>query len=376
MAEQDKSQERTEQPTPKRLREAKEKGQVPRSKELGTAAVLLASAITFMFYGQVMISGLTEVMRDGFSLERALFFDTNYLAVALAENFERAFLLLIPIVLVLIVVTLLAPLSIGGWSLSADAMSWKGERINPLSGLKRIFSARGLMELVKALAKFALISTVAVSWIYIKSPEFLSLGIASLEVSLAHAASLIAWSFLIVSASVILIAAVDVPFQLWEHTRQLKMTFQEVKDELKETEGSPEVKSKIRQLQREIAQRRMMEEVPKADVIVTNPTHYSVALKYEQQGSGAPIVIAKGLDLIALRIRTIADAHQVPVVEAPPLARALYHSAEIGDEVPEALYVAVAQVLAYVYQLNDFMRQGGGQRPVLPEVSVPQDYTY
>ncbi len=376
MAEQDKSQERTEQPTPKRLREAKEKGQVPRSKELGTAAVLLASAATFLFYGQILVFGLSEVMREGFSLERAVIFDTAYLSVVLADTFERAMILLVPIVLVLIAVTLLAPLSIGGWSLSADAMSWKGERINPLSGLKRIFSARGLMELAKALAKFVLITTVAVTWIYLKSAEFLSLGIASLEISLAHAASLIAWSFLIVSASVILIAAVDVPFQLWEHTRQLKMTFQEVKDELKETDGNPEVKGKIRQLQREIAQRRMMEEVPKADVIVTNPTHYSVALKYDQSGSGAPVVIAKGLDLIALRIRTIADAHRVPMVEAPPLARALYHSAEIGDEVPEALYVAVAQVLAYVYQLNDFMRRGTGQHPELPEVTVPDEYTY
>ncbi|MFT4607463.1 MAG: flagellar biosynthetic protein FlhB, partial [Chitinophagales bacterium] len=199
---------------------------------------------------------------------------------------------------------------------------------------------------------------VAIIFLWTKKNEFLGLGALPLTASLQHGAWLIGMSFLVVSLSLLFIAAIDVPFQLWDHSKKLKMTLQEVRDEMKDTEGKPEVKSKIRQMQQEIAQRRMMDAVPEADVIITNPTHYAVALKYKHESMAAPVVVAMGKDLIAFRIREIARENEVEIFEAPPLARALYAQSELKKEIPGQLFFAVAQVLAFVFQLRTARQQG------------------
>lgn len=365
---QEQGQERTEPATPKRRQEAREHGQIARSRELNTMTLLLAASGGVLLLGENLIRGLARVVDQGLNLSRAQLFDPASAVTLLAEAVRGALITLAPLFLLLVVAALLAPLALGGWSFSAKAIGPKWERLDPVKGLARVFSWQGLVELVKALAKFALLGTIAFLLLRQQAGAFLSLSNEPLEQALQHAASLVGWSFLAVSLGMILIAALDVPFQLWNHTRQQRMTRQEVRDELKETEGRPEIKSQIRRLQREIAQRRMMTEVPKADVVITNPTHYAVALKYDPGRMRAPRVVAKGAGLIAARIRELAAEHRVPLLSAPPLARALYASTDLGQEIPQGLYLTVAQVLTYVYQL----RQGRAGTP--PDFAVPPEY--
>jgi flagellar biosynthetic protein FlhB len=365
VAEEDKSQERTEQATPKRLKEARERGQVPRSRELNTMVMLLAGSGGLLIMGEQLLEGVSALLRRGWVLERALVFDTRVLAQRLAALVQDALVTIAPLLALLFAAALAGPALIGGWSFSAQSLGFKWEKLDPVKGLGRIFAWRGLMELTKTLVKFVLVGAVSAVLLWQLAGPLLSLGAQPLESAMGLAARLLSWSFLGLSAVLILIALVDVPFQLWDHARQLKMTRQEVRDELKETDGRPEVKGRIRALQREMAQRRMMEEVPKADVVIVNPTHFAVALRFDRHMS-APRVVAKGADLIAARIRGIAQQHDVAVFSAPPLARALYHSTELGQEIPAALYVAVAQVLAYVYQLRSSV-QGLGPEPAPPQ---------
>jgi flagellar biosynthetic protein FlhB len=252
-------------------------------------------------------------------------------------------------------------------------LAFKPEKLNPVKGLSRIFGWRGILEMLKGLAKFALVAVVALMLLNNMGDRFLGLGTEPLEQGMSHAADLLTLAFLILSSVLILVAAIDVPFQLWDHQRQLKMTMQEIKEEHKQTEGNPEMKGRQRQMQREMSQRRMMEDVPKADVVVTNPTHYAVALRYDTTQAGAPVVVAKGTELLAAKIRSLAVEHDVPVLAAPPLARALYFSTELGEAIPEGLYRAVAQVLAYVYQLKQgpiYNREG--QTP-MTDLPIPDD---
>ncbi|MDH5484938.1 MAG: flagellar biosynthesis protein FlhB, partial [Gammaproteobacteria bacterium] len=272
-----------------------------------------------------------------------------------------------------LVAALMAPITIGGWAFSFEALQPKFSKLNPVKGLKRIFSAKGLMEMIKAMGKFILVAAIAVSLIRAQSTEFLQLGNESLDAALAHAGNLLAFAFLIVTIALVIIAGIDVPFQIWDHTKQMRMTLQEIKDEMKDTEGKPEVRARIRQLQREMAQARMIDAVPDADVVVTNPTHYAVALKYDPKNMRAPRVLAMGVDLVAANIRRIAEENKILLVETPPLARALYHSTEVGHEIPQGLYVAVAQVLAYVYQLKK-VQKNGGRKPSRPKPKLPDEY--
>jgi flagellar biosynthetic protein FlhB len=281
-----------------------------------------------------------------------------------------------PLMAAIFLAALAGPVALGGWTFSIDAMAFKGERLSPLKGFKRMLGANAAMELAKAIGKFAVVSLVAWWTLSALFPQFLSLGELTVERAMATGLSLVSLAFLGVSASLLLIAAIDVPYQLWSYGKQLKMTRQEIKDEYKETEGRPEVKSKIRQIQREMAQRRMMAEVPQADVVITNPEHYSVALKYEDFGDRAPVVVAKGTDLVALKIREIAAAHDVAIVPAPPLARSLYHTTELGEEIPRGLYLAVAQVLAYVYQLKTYRRAGQAKPRLNDDLPIPDDLRY
>ncbi len=373
MAENEDGQERTEEATPKRRDEARKKGQVPRSRELTTMAMLLSGAISLSLMGGDIVAGLGEVMRSGLAVERSKIMDPWALLDILGQAVWHGFLTITPFLLVMVVTALAAPIALGGWSFSTQALGFKFDKINPLKGIKRIFAWRGVMELVKALAKFLIIGSVGVWLLQHYLPELMGLGRESTLSALAHTGSILTFSFLLLSASLIILAAVDVPFQIWDHNRNLKMTRQEIKDENKNTEGRPEVKARVRAVQREIAQRRMMSEVPKADVIITNPTHYAVALRYDTEGMAAPVVVAKGVELVASQIRTVATANGVPLFEAPPLARALFYSTEIEQQVPAGLYLAVAQILAYVFQLKASTR--GGVVPARPnDIPVPEDF--
>lgn len=345
-------QEKTEQPTEKRIRDARQKGDIPRSRELSAMALLLAAAASAMLFGQNVAATLGAIMRESFSLDRRDAFDTARMFAHLGDALYEGFFSLWGFYLLTLLAALLSPIALGGWNFSGQALQPKGSRINPLSGLKRMFSLKALVELFKGLAKFLLVGSFAILVLWLDRPDLLALAREAVEPAIAHSLQILGWSFLVMSLSLILISLVDVPFQLYDYNKKLKMTLQEVKDEMKNTEGKPEVKGRIRQLQREISQRKMMSEVPEADVVITNPTHYAVALKYDQQGGGAPRVVAKGADFVALKIREIAQEHDVPLLSAPPLARALYHATEIGDEIPAGLYQSVAQVLAYVFQLK------------------------
>jgi len=366
-------QEKTEQATSKRLEEARQKGQVPRSREFTTMAMLLVAALSMTVMGPSMIKGISRIMRNGLTIDHARVFDHWAIFDFLGSALSEAMLLLTPFLLVMLVTAFAAPLALGGWSFSAEALAFKPDKLDPLKGLKRIFAARGLVEMIKSLAKFLVIGSVGAGLLWHYLPELMGLGRENIGAGLAHTGSILTKSFIMLSASLLVIAAIDVPFQIWDHAKNLKMTLQEVKDEQKNTEGKPEIKNRIRQMQRDIAQHRMMEEIPKADVIITNPTHYAVALRYDAGRMAAPIVVAKGVELIASQIRTVAVANKVPLFEAPPLARALYYSTEINDQVPTGLYLAVAQILAYVLQLKASTR--GGAIPDRPGTTeVPDEF--
>jgi flagellar biosynthetic protein FlhB len=277
----------------------------------------------------------------------------------------------VPLFGLIALAALLAPLALGGWSFSTAALMPQFNRLNPLSGFKRMFSMQSLVELLKALAKFGVVGIVAYLVLRNAISEILGLGQEPLRLAIAHSMQLAGYGLLTVSAGLLLIAGVDVPYQLWQYAKQMRMTRQEVRQEMRESEGSPEIKGRIRQVQQELARRRMMQEVPKADVIITNPTHFAVALCYDDKRMRAPRVVAKGVDEIAARIREIGAEHAVPLFEAPPLARVLYRNVELGEEVPSALYVAVAQVLGYIFQLRTAER-AGAQPPPRPQVEVDE----
>lgn len=357
----DSGQEKTEQPTAKRLEDAREKGQVPRSRELTTVMVLIASAIALFFVGGNIVADLGEVMTYAFSFSKQQLFDP----MAMVHHFIHCIEIMAFDLGLFLGITVLAALSapalIGGWNFSGQAMAPKPERMDPIKGMKRILGPQGLIELAKALGKFILIGAISTGILWSIRDQLLTLGQQEVDVAMADLGYLTLWVFLAITASLILIALIDVPFQLWNHNRQLRMTKQEVKDEMKESEGSPEVKGRIRRMQVQMSQQRMMQDIPSADVVITNPTHYAVALKYDQTGSGAPVVVAKGADLISQQIRMVADSNDVPILAAPPLTRALYYSTEIGDEIPPGLYIAVAQVLAFVFQLRRYQKQGGNK---------------
>ena len=365
-------QDRTEQATPKRREDARKKGDVPRSRELTMTGVMLSGASALLLLAGPIGGDLAEAFASGFTIERELLLDERYLVPALAEIGSKGFLSLVPLAVVLLCAVFFSAVAIGGWSFSLKAAAFKVERLSPLKGLKRVFGANGLNELVKAIAKFSLVAVIAVSWLWYSAGDLLSLGRQPVAEAIGNALQLCGLSLLIVSLGLIVIAAFDVPFQLWQYEKKLRMTRQQVKDEFKETEGRPEVKARVRALQQQIATRRMIEELPTADVVITNPTHFAVALKYDDSSMGAPKVIAKGKDLVAKRIREVATEHGVPLFSAPPLARVLFRTTEIGDEIPARLYTAVAQILAYIYQLNETLRPGQ-RRPLPPVPEIDED---
>lgn len=368
MADEQQQQDRTEQATPKRRLDARKKGDVPRSRELTMTGVMLSGATFMLFLSAPIANQLTGHFSAGLSIDRKRIFDTDYLPVALAEATIDAAWTLAPFALALLVAVFASATLIGGWSFSMKAAAFKAERMNPIKGIKRVFSANSLMELFKALAKFAIVATIAISWLWFSVDDVLMLGRQPIAAAVRNAVEICGMALLVTSCGLIFIAMVDVPFQIWNYQKKLKMTRTEVRDEFKESEGRPEVKSKIRMLQQRIATRQMMKDVPTADVVITNPTHYSVALKYDDKSAGAPKVVAKGKGLIAARIREVAEENRVPIFSAPPLARALFRSTRLGQDIPAGLYTAVAQVLAYIFQIRDLQRPG----QKYPERPVPQ----
>lgn len=371
--ESDSGQDKSEDPTEKRLKESRDKGQVARSKELNTLAVVMVAAAGLIMFGPAMGRRLLDLMRFNFSIDRAAIYSTDSMGLQLLTSVGIGLEVLGPLFFMLLIAALGGPVLLGGWLFSAKSMAPKFERMNPLAGLKRMFSLKALVELFKALGKFLVVLITALLVINFFQNEMISLDREPLPDAIAHSGRIIGKALLFMACSLILIAAVDIPFQLWDNKQKLKMTKQEIRDEYKDSEGKPEVKSRIRQLQREMAERRMMGEVPKADVVITNPTHYAVALKYDPIKSGAPIVIAKGADFTALRIREVAAEHEIIVLESPPLARAVFYSTELDQQIPSGLYLAVAQVLAYVFQLRQY-RAGQGKRPgAMPKPDIPDD---
>ncbi|MDR3055315.1 MAG: flagellar type III secretion system protein FlhB [Zoogloeaceae bacterium] len=364
--------ERTEPASSRRLEQAREEGQVLRSREIGAFLALMVAASTFWMLGGWMMQRTSDIVRRGLSFDREVLHDPQSMLTRLADISFDALVSFGPFVVALIVAALSSPFFLGSWNFSTKSLMPDITRLNPLKGLTRVISWSGLLELVKSLAKASLIGSVAGSVLWSERGEILMLLGQSVDAGLAHAGRLINYSFLIIVLSMAIIVALDVPFQIWQFYDKLKMSKEEVKRENKEMEGSPEVKGRIRSLQREAARRRMMSAVPEADVIVTNPTHFAVALAYKN-GMGAPKVIAKGMGEIAHKIRSIGAEHGVPLLEAPPLARALYRHTEIDQEIPASLYSAVAEVLAYVYQLSQWRRQGGNYPRPPRDIPVPSN---
>jgi flagellar biosynthesis protein FlhB len=359
--------EKTESASPRKIEKAREAGDIPRSRELATFSILAAATAGFWIVGHSIYLHLKQQMQQSLSFTKIPSLDAEQVIINFGDVFYGLVITFAPMIGILIVTAIASPLLIGGWSFTAGNLAPKFGKLNPISGLGKIISINSLVELIKALAKVIFICLAA--WYLIKSHlmDVMSLIMMPIETGSSHQMELILLSLTVLVSTLAVITMIDVPYQLWSYNKKLKMTKQEVKDEAKESEGNPEIKAKIRQQQREMARRRMMAKVPTADVVITNPTHYSVALQYPEDSNRAPVVIAKGTDEVALRIREIASENEILIVEAPPLARALYRITDLDEEIPPTLYNAVAQILAYVFQLR-MSKESGQTAPEFPEL--------
>lgn len=376
MAEND-SGERTEEPTAKKIADARQKGQIARSKDLGTMFVLVGAASAMYLVGGWLVEALSLMMKRLFSTTRAEVMDVQALFSLIRDAVSYVVTPLLWLFAVIAIAAFIGNILLGGMNFSWEAMAPKFSKLSPLAGFKRMFGVQAAVELLKSLLKFFVVVIVSYVLLYSLFDQIVGLSTETLPENFSHAVDLLLWMFLILTFSLIVIALVDAPYQIWNHTRQLKMTKQEVKDEMKNTEGNPEIKGRIRRTQYEMSQRRMMAEVPNADVVITNPTHFSVALKYDAEVGGAPKLIAKGVDEMAIHIRTIAKEHGVEIVVSPALARSIYYTTEANEEIPEELFAAVAQVLAFIYQL-DMHRKGKAKKPVplAKHLPIPDDFKY
>ena len=370
MAETPDGEEKTEQATDKRLDQMRSEGNIPRSKELNSAAMTLVGAFGIILFGRSITTGMMEMMTRSLSFTREdLLQDPTVIIRRFFEVTGDSFFLIAPLIAWLMVTSLLSSVFPGGvnWS----PLKLKFSNMNPIKGLHKLVSVNGLMELGKSLVKFFIIAGLV--WLIVKSSlgKMLALQNQDATTAIWDLGSMLSWSFVKIAATLLLLAGFDVPYQMWSWQQKAKMTKQEVKDEWKNAEGNAMVKGKIRNMMRQMAAARMMQDVPKADVIVTNPSHFAVALRYDQAQMGAPKVIAKGRDLVAENIRKVGGEARVPIITSPPLARALYFNVEVGDPIPAGLYVAVAKILAYVFQLR--AGQTGGSPPKPGDLPIPPD---
>lgn len=365
--------EKTEPATPQRLEKAREEGQVARSRELNTFMLLASGAALLWLLGGRMYRSLTSVLHAGLWFDPRAGIDLQVMLNIAAGSAHQALLMLLPVFGVLVVVAVLASISLGGLVFSFKALEFKAERLSPLKGIKRLASAQTLVELLKTLAKAAAVGIVAAWVIMVHRDQMIALTYANQTEALIGGMRLVALCCASIVAALLLVVLIDAPWQVYSHYKKMRMSQHDVKQEHKESEGDPHVKGHIRQQQRTMARRRMMANVPEADVIVTNPAHYAVALRYQEDLGNAPRVIAKGTGLIAGRIKAVAHEHHIPMLEAPPLARALYQHVELEHEIPAQLYSAVAEVLAWVYQLRSW-QAGSGSVPLPPgKLAVPHE---
>jgi len=363
------SAEKTEDPTERKLRNAREEGQVARSVELPAAAVTIGAILTLFFMGGYWIKQMAEIFASGFKFDRKTLDNPDLMVTAFAHQIGEAFLLIVPVLLVTAVLAILSSGATGGYLFSLKNTLPKFSKLSLLSGFKRMFGTNAAVELLKAILKFSLVTIVLWALVSRQMDPMMQLGQMAIEPALAAAGWMIAESALWLSLSLLVIALIDAPYQKYSFIKRMRMTKQEIKDEMKDMEGQPEVKQQIRRRQREMANNRMIQKVQDADVVITNPEHFAVALSYDPTGDGAPILLAKGSDHMAARIREEAEKHGVEMFAAPPLARALYFSTEVDQAVPESLYLAVAQVIAYVFSLADVRP---GVAPMLkPQPKVP-----
>ncbi|CAN7246976.1 flagellar biosynthesis protein FlhB [Massilia sp. LjRoot122] len=369
----DSDAERTEPASPRRLEKAREEGDVPRSREIATFTVLMTAGAGLWMTGGSLIGKLEQAMQSGLSLSRDQVYNPTVLIERVTADLVSVLIACLPLAGLIMLVALASPLLIGGWNFSAKAFVPNFMKLDPIKGIGNMFSTNALIELLKAIAKTLMVGAVA--WVVIMGQKEAVIGLAvePLGAGTAHVGELVAKAFLFITGALGVIAAIDGPWQLWHYHDKMKMTRQEMIQESKESDGNPQIKGKIRQMQREMARGRMMQNVPTADVIVTNPTHYAVALKYSDGQKGAPRVVAKGVDDVAAKIRELGAEHKVTLLEAPALARALYKHTDIDEEIPEKLFSAVAEVLAYVYQLRAY-KKGEGMYPDRPtKLAVPAE---
>jgi flagellar biosynthetic protein FlhB len=373
MAESEQGGERTEEPSQRRLDQARERGQVPRSRELTNFATMIGGSATLIAIGGALAGCLLNIMRNSLGFDPRDLRDPRSMMTAFGDAVSSAMLAVLPMFGVLIGLVFLASVVLGGWNFSPAAMTPNFARMSPLAGLQRLFGLHGVTELGKALLKCVAIGAVCAGIVSHMFADVMSLGHMPPRAAITRGAHLIGWAFVWLSLSLALIALIDVPLQLFQFKRSLRMTRQELRDEAKESDGRPETKNRIRQMQQQLARRRMMHKVPTADVVIVNPTHFAVALKYDQKNMRAPRVLAKGQDLVAANIRRIAEEHRVPVFESPKLARALYKSTDLNQEIPAGLYVAVAQVLSYIFRVRT-LSPTLAARMVRPDPKVGDEY--
>ncbi|HWS66741.1 MAG TPA: flagellar biosynthesis protein FlhB [Steroidobacteraceae bacterium] len=372
-AEAEQGGERTEEPSQRRLDQARERGQVPRSRELTNFATMIGGSAALVAVGGTLVGRMSHIMHNSLAIDPLRLESPDSMTASLGEAAMSGLIGILPLFGTLIALVLLAAVVLGGWNFSPTALMPDFSRMSPLSGLKRLFGFHGVSELGKALLKCLVVGGVCSGVIYRLFPDVMALGHMAPRAAINHGAGLLAWSFVWLCSSLAVIAMIDVPLQLFQYNRSLKMTRQELKDEAKESDGRPETKQRIRQLQQTLARRRMMHKVPAADVVIVNPTHFAVALKYDPKNMRAPRVLAKGVDLVAANIRRIAEEHRVPVFESPKLARALYKSTDLNREIPAGLYVAVAQVLSYVFRIRT-LNPTLAARMARPDPTVGDEY--
>ncbi|HAL39923.1 MAG TPA: flagellar biosynthetic protein FlhB [Polaromonas sp.] len=364
--------EKTEPASPGRLEKAREEGQVARSRELVTFVMLVTGLGGLWAMGETMGGHFGDALRNGLQFERASAFDASHMMVQAGTAVLHALQALMPLLAMMLLAALVAPMMLGGWLLSTKSLAPNFSKMNPVAGIGRMFSAETLAELVKTIIKSLLVGGVAWWVISGNVTSIMALMSEPVQAALPHTLRLVASSCALIIGSLLLVVAIDVPYQLWSHAHKLRMSREDLRQEQKENDGNPQVKAQIRRQQQQMAKRRMMAEVPKADIIVTNPTHFAVALKYLDKEMRAPRVVAKGADLVALRIRAMAEENKIPILEAPPLTRALYRHTQLGDEIPAALYAAVAEVLAWAYQLNRQSSEGGAMPRTPQDLPVPE----
>jgi flagellar biosynthetic protein FlhB len=368
--------EKTESASPRRLEKAREDGDVARSRELVTLVILGAGISGLWLTSGSLGTTFGGALQHGLQFDRKSAFDASHMLTQTGSMVLEALLAIAPFFGMMMLAALVGPIILGGWLFSTKAIAPKFSKLNPLAGIGRMFSTQSLAELTKALAKSLLVGVVA--WWVISGHvgDMVALMGEPAHRALPHAIRMIVVDCAVIAATLVIVAMIDVPYQLWSHAKKLRMSREDLRQEHKESEGDPHVKANIRRMQQQVAKRRMMAEVPKADIVVTNPTHFAVALKYRDGDMRAPRVVAKGSDLVAQRIRELAKEHNVAVLEAPPLTRALFKHTRLGDEIPAGLYTAVAEVLAWVYQLKRWKDEGGDAPRTPSDLPVPSELQY